>query len=459
MTRFRYLLMGVAAAALLLSCGEENKIQGGGTTNGGNNGGGSGTVNPPAEDNRGPFDNEIGKPLSAWAEGCLDIHAINSGRGECTFYIMPDGTTMCVDAGEIGPNAGEHSKVDQKPNANIRPFRVYGEYIKYFLPGKVSYMDYMLMTHFHNDHFGSGNEATFNEISKGGMTWRQTGIMAVYDIVPFDKMIDRAYSSNDKEYKWVAESGGSVSSGVDSYANFIYWARTAKGLRVERAKNGSTTQIKMVNDAAKYPTFKVQINAVNGEYWNGSESIDPYGESKPAENGNSISFLMSYGNFDYLASGDAGANTKIENNLAKSINKKIEAMKSHHHFSWDTMSATSMKIYQPKVVVSQSFYDHQPDMGHSWTCGGMSYASNSNQAFQKAWASYGADEDKNWYFTNIHPKTAEVYPAEVAKVRSRNGHVVIRVKEGGSEFYVYVLDDTDSKYNVKQIDGPFSCHK
>ena len=87
MTKLRYLLMGVAASALLLSCGEENKIQGGGTTNGGNNGGGSGTVNPPAEDNRGPFDNEIGKPLSAWAEGCLDIHAINSGRGECTFYI------------------------------------------------------------------------------------------------------------------------------------------------------------------------------------------------------------------------------------------------------------------------------------------------------------------------------------------------------------------------------------
>ena len=168
---------------------------------------------------------------------------------------------------------------------------------------------------------------------------------------------------------------------------------------------------------------------------------------------------MSYGEFDYLTSGDAGANTKIENNLAMSINKKIEAMKSHHHFSWDTMSSTSMKIYQPKVVVSQSFYDHQPDMGHSWTCGGESYDKNSNQAFQKAWASYGTDEDKNWYFTNIHPKTTEVYPYEVAKMRSRNGHVVIRVKEGGSEFYVYVLDDTDFECRVKQIDGPFSCHQ
>ena len=449
--------MGVAASALLLSCGEENKVQPGAAGNGG--GTGAGTGKPDPEDVRGPFENEIGKPLSAWAEGCLDIHAINSGRGECTFFIMPDGTTLCCDAGELAVNSGEHSRVEQKPNANTRPFRVYGDYIKYFLPGNVSYMDYMLMTHFHNDHFGTPTETAYNEITRASLTWRQTGIMALYDMVPFDKMIDRAYSTNDTEYDFVEQTGKSYSNGIESYANFIYWARSSKGLRVERAKNGSTTQVKLLNDPSKYPNFKVQINAVNGEYWDGTESVDAYGDAVPAENGNSISFLMSYGEFDYLTSGDAGANTKIENNLAKCINKKIEAMKSHHHFSWDTMSATSMKIYQPKVVVSQSFYDHQPDMGHTWTCGGLSYASNSNQAFQKAWASYGTDEDKYWFFTNIHPKTAEVYPGEVAKMRSRNGHVVIRVKNGGSEFYVYVLDDTDSQYKVKRIEGPFACHK
>ena len=214
----------------------------------------------------------------------------------------------------------------------------------------------------------------------------------------------------------------------------------------------------MVRNAKAYPDFKIQINAANGECWNGKSPVDLF-SGIPDENSNSISFLLSYGDFDYLSSGDAGTQNAVGRALITAVNKPVEAMKAHHHFSWNTMSAAMMKIYKPKVVVSQSFYDHQPDMGHSWACGGMSYASNSNQAFQKAWASYGADEDKNWYFTNIHPKTAEVYPAEVAKVRSRNGHVVIRVKEGGSEFYVYVLDDTDSKYKVKQIDGPFSCHK
>ena len=402
---------------------------------------------------RGPFDAVVGMPLPAWEEGCLDIHAINSGRGECTFFIMPDGTSLCVDAGEIPPDGGDHPRVDPKPNQNVRAYKVYAEYIKKYLPQNQTSLDYMLVTHFHGDHVGTftGYRDTKHEENEHILT----GVTALYEEVPFDKIIDRIYP----EYDEITTTGSNVTSGTGHYNNFVNWAIKNKVMSAEKSVVGSTDQLKMVKNPGAYSDFQILINAANGEYWNGSKSIDPYGESIPAENGNSISFLMSYGEFDYLTSGDAGANTKIENNLAKSINKKIEAMKSHHHFSWDTMSSTSMKIYQPKVVVSQSFYDHQPDMGHSWTCGGESYDKISNQAFQNAWASYGTDEDKNWYFTNIHPKTAEEYPYEVAKMRSRNGHVVIRVKEGGSEFYVYVLDDTDFECRVKQIDGPFSCHQ
>ena len=43
----------------------------------------------------------VGKTLPLWSEGNLDIHFINTARGECCFYILPDGTTLLVDAGEI----------------------------------------------------------------------------------------------------------------------------------------------------------------------------------------------------------------------------------------------------------------------------------------------------------------------------------------------------------------------
>ena len=410
-----------------------------------------------------PFDVKMGEPLPAWSEGCLDIHAINSGRGECTFFVLPDGTSLCVDAGEIAPAGGDHPRVDAKPDVATRAYKVYSEYIKAYLPEGDTSMDYMLMTHFHNDHFGTTNaQEDYPMDSRDGYKYPLTGIMALYDEVPFDKIIDRAFDENSDYVTDVPATGQDYSDGYGYYGQFVTWARAKKGLVVEKAVNGSDSQLALVTNPSGYPDFKIQINAVNGWYWNGSESVDAYFVNRllgkqPGENGNSISFLLSYGDFDYLTSGDAGANTRIENNLAKSINRKIEAMKAHHHFAWETMSATSMAIYQPTVVVSQSFYDHQPDMGHQWLCDDVDYTGTSTQAFQTAWNAYSGE--KHWFFTNIHPTTASTYPYEVAKMAGQNGHVVIRVAKNAEFYYVYMLDDTDMNYNVKSIHGPFTCHK
>lgn len=400
---------------------------------------------------RGPFDAVVGMPLPAWEEGCLDIHAINSARGECTFLIMPDGTSLCVDAGEIPPGESDHPRVDPKPSNDVRAYKVYAEYIKRYLPQNQTSLDYMLVTHFHGDHVGTftGYRDTKHEVNEHILT----GVSALYEEVPFAKIIDRIYP----DYGKITETATNPTSGTAHYKNFVNWTIKNKGMTAEKSVVGSTSQLKMLKNPGEYSDFQILINAANGEYWNGSSSVDLFSETEtPDENSNSISFLLSYGDFDYLSSGDAGTQNRVGKKLVTAIYKKIEAMKAHHHFSWNTMSADMMNVYKPKVVVSQSFYDHQPDMGHDWLCEGEEYSSDSNKEFQKAWNAYSSD--KYWYFTNVHPKTAEVYPYEVAKMRSRNGHVVIRVKEGGSEFYVYVLDDTDFGYRVKQIDGPFSCH-
>src|SRR5690554_7740498 len=45
-----------------------------------------------------------GDTYPEWSEGYMDIHHINTGRGECVFAILPDGTTIMIDAGETGPS-------------------------------------------------------------------------------------------------------------------------------------------------------------------------------------------------------------------------------------------------------------------------------------------------------------------------------------------------------------------
>ena len=80
----------------------------------------------------------VGDVLPDWEEGCFDIHFINSGRGECCFYIFPDGTTMLVDAGELTLTYGD-GPCPQRPNSSIRPYETYARYIKHFLPQGHSY--------------------------------------------------------------------------------------------------------------------------------------------------------------------------------------------------------------------------------------------------------------------------------------------------------------------------------
>ena len=56
--------------------------------------------------------------LAPWAPGFLDIHHINTGRGNAAFFIFPDGTTMLFDAGDRDPNA-----IDRYAPLKIAPAR------------------------------------------------------------------------------------------------------------------------------------------------------------------------------------------------------------------------------------------------------------------------------------------------------------------------------------------------
>ena len=94
--------------------------------------------------------------LPEWKEGYLDIHTIATGRGDAALIIMPDGTTMMIDAGD---NA--KAKDTQHPDATKKPGEWQAIYINHFLkqlPDKEN-LDYAMVTHLHNDHIGTIKDA------------------------------------------------------------------------------------------------------------------------------------------------------------------------------------------------------------------------------------------------------------------------------------------------------------
>ena len=43
-------------------------------------------------------DGVASQELPRWERGMLDIHQINTGTGNAAFFILPDGTTLLLDA-------------------------------------------------------------------------------------------------------------------------------------------------------------------------------------------------------------------------------------------------------------------------------------------------------------------------------------------------------------------------
>src|SRR5690606_33024996 len=103
-----------------------------------------------------PEESLVGKVLPDWEEGYLDIHAINTGRGESQLLIYPDGTTMLVDAaGAMVSPSHEIPPTPSKPNDNVSAGLVVTNYIRHFAKPASNKLNYMLLTHFDPDHMGA----------------------------------------------------------------------------------------------------------------------------------------------------------------------------------------------------------------------------------------------------------------------------------------------------------------
>jgi glyoxylase-like metal-dependent hydrolase (beta-lactamase superfamily II) len=134
-----------------------------------------------------------------WKVGYLDIHHINTGRGVCSFFVLPDGTTMMVDAGDIDDSLSSKSQplavTPPYPNNSKTAGQWIIDYIKQVLPqNDRPVIDYALLTHFHGDHFGVVTNKT--KASLNG-AYKLSGYTEVGDILPIKMWIDRNYPTNN----------------------------------------------------------------------------------------------------------------------------------------------------------------------------------------------------------------------------------------------------------------------
>lgn len=381
--------------------------------------------------------------LEHWRPGYMDIHQINTGKGESSFFVFPDGTTMLLDAGAAGSK--KPWATDPKPDGSKSPGTWIAEYIKPLLEqtgnGKI---DYFMLSHFHWDHMGNITDQS-PQSSNGA--FKLSGITEVGELLPFSRMIDRGWPN----YDWPVPQDAKNSA---NYIAFVQSKVKHEGVAAEQIRVGSNKQVTLVHHPADYPAFEVRNIAANGHVWTGVDSVsrshipdlkDLNGEI-PSENNLSIALRISYGKFDYFTGADIGVRDfemagpleywkDIETPIAV-VTGPVEAMKANHHGNYDANSVPFLRMLRPRVIVIPTWGASQPAMS----------------VYRRMISEKTFPGERDIFVTNIMEETRTTY--NVDKLKGDQGHVVIRVYPDG-KYEVVVLDDNQPGHVVKERFGPY----
>ena len=428
--------------------------------------------NPPSKPD--PTIVTAGEPLPLWQEGYLDIHSINGGRGESFYYILPDGTTMLVDAAgaadfEIEGEA-DGSGIKSRPSQQYSSGNVIVQYINHFAPEQAqNYLDYFMTSHYHGDHMGIYTKGFANygwkvvdrngtitpsiNLDQGGFLLN--GIQEVGYYIPIKKLIDRGDWDNRASNVYL-----SAPKRMQNYLNFIDWSKRKNGTVREKLAIGHIDQITLIHSPAAYPQFSIRGIAAGGDIWTGNGTGVNTSYLPPADqcmanietwdlNENILScvFTLSYGKFDWFSGGDIqynGLSTYPWKDIEKPISQvvgKVEAMKACHHSTSNTNSTALLKALKPDNYIIGVWTKNQP-----------------NPATLKR--VYSASPQVGIFATNMAESIIAKLKAENIDPGSfcaQSGHIVLRVLPGGGSYYIYVLDDSDFTYRVSSVHGPFQC--
>lgn len=384
--------------------------------------------------------------LEPWQEGGLDIHHISTGTGESTFFTLPDGTTLLVDTGIHGREINEKC-AKPVPSQERQPGEWVARYIQSLL-GKEAKLDYIVATHFDQDHIGAILPGLPSS-SEGG--YLLTGLSEVVEHVPAAKILDRGYPGYDYPRPLEADH-------IVNYRKFVEHQVRANGVVAERFEAGRDDQIALTRKPGDYPGFKIRNLAVNGDVWTGkgSEAAPHFpaletleGKRLPSENASSLAFKLSYGDFDYYTGGDilgvlvgsAPAWYDIETPLAKVVGP-VEVAISNHHAYRDAMNETFLRSLAPRVIITLSWDDHHP---HEST-------------FPRLVSQEIYPGPRDLFITNLVPAARAILGEENARqFKGTQGHVVVRVDPGGARYHVFVLNDQSEDRFILSRFGPYPC--
>jgi beta-lactamase superfamily II metal-dependent hydrolase len=375
--------------------------------------------------------------FETWQEGFFDIHHINTGNGNVCYMIFPDGTTMLIDAGIINKEVFEKKNyplttLDTYPNNSTTAAEWIKTYLeKLYVTQQIPSIDYVLITHFHSDHYGS-----IAELGK---------------LIPFKKVIDRNYPN----YLFPIDLKEFLKNDI-IFQSYLKVSENPN-IKFESLNVGKTGQISLQQRPQSFPQFSVRNVKAGATIWSGksdktvqlfsAKDMTDFYKGKYNENPLSIALKFTFGKFDYYTGGD---NTglkgfglpkwyDVETPISKVVGK-VEVATLNHHGNRDASNQSFVDYMNPDVVVQQTWCSDHPGQE---VYERLIYASNSV-------------EKRKVFATQIQEATKNTYGPWFTKgYQSMLGHVIIRVLNGGDKYYVYTSESRNNNHFVSAKYGPF----
>lgn len=357
----------------------------------------------------------VGRSLSAWRPGMMDIHHLSTGRGDATLVIGPAGDSLLIDAGDARRVTA--ATLPQRPDSARPAGEWIGRYVRRRLvdTGRRS-LDQALFTHMHADHIGGAADLE-----------RQVGIDRVLDAEWPDYLL-RPHEDRPT---------------VEAYAPWVE-GRTQAGRPVERFQPGRGDQLRLG------PGVQVRNLAARGEVWTGAgegtrwlfprEGLN----GRPEENAGSAGLRIGWGRFRYFIGGDltdwadAGGEPALDVlTPAAEVCGPVDVAVAPHHGLHDASGAGFVRALRPRVWIISAWHASHP-------------SSVTLERFLSEGLNPGAREV---YATALSPAADLIMGRLTERLSSRAGHVVVRVAGGGATYRVVVVSDADEAEQVLAASG------
>ncbi len=357
-----------------------------------------------------------------WEPGMLDIHHIATGRGSAALIILPDGTSLLIDAGAVTSDPAATPL--PRPDESRRPGEWIARYVQRALHATDRDLDYLVVTNLLPAHAG--------------------GVADVLGTIPVHRVLDRGTPNYDVPVLDlpIDRFGTAYATAVRTFAN--------AGGKVERVHAGSSTQI----EQRVRPQHDVQLRvlAVNGAVWvpGGETALPTFAveeSNRPTEAMCSVALRVGYGRFAYYTGGDLTNNRygppaawrDIEGAVATACGP-VDVAVANHHGAYDACGPRFVSALQPRVVILQPSHVSHPAPSTLDTL--------TNRAL------YARDRDI--FLTASTPENRLATEAFAGSIAGTDGHVVVRVAPGGATYHVDLIDNSDESDTLIRRYGPYT---